>query len=162
MDQLSRFRDAQDDEDGGFEAAMAELAQGRKRTHWIWYVFPQIQGLGSSGMSRHFGVRGLEEAQAYLRDDVLRNRLARATDVVADQLQRPQPPRLDELMGSHVDALKLVSSLTLFEVAAADLHAREPHAEVAHIATRAAEVLAAAEAQGYGRCHFTVRHLASA
>src|SRR5688500_14248453 len=70
MDGLERFKVAQDAEHGGFRSAIAELRAGRKRTHWIWFVFPQISGLGSSETSRRFALRGREEAEAYLRDDV--------------------------------------------------------------------------------------------
>lgn len=162
MDDLSRFRNAQDDRDTGFDTAMDELRAGRKRSHWIWYVFPQIAGLGSSDRSRHFGVRGRQEAEAYLRDDVLRSRLLAAIALVLDQLRRAPTLRLDQLMGSRVDALKLVSSLTLFETVASELYAREPDAELALVADRAGQGLAAAAAQGYARCAFTLRRVESA
>ena len=122
-------------------------------------MFPQLSGLGSSGTSRRFGIQGREEAEAYLRDDVLRDRLARAVGVVAGHLGRPQPPRLEYLMGSHLDAVKLVSSLTLFEIVADGLNEREPREAYARLTEQAREVLAVAESQGYERCAFTQRAL---
>ena len=160
MDGLERFREAQDDEHAGMEAALGELRQGHKRGHWIWYVFPQLAGLGVSETSRRFGIRGRDEAEAYLRDPILRDRLMGAVDVVVEQLCRLQPPRLEQLMGSRIDAQKLVSSLTLFEVVAADLHARERDEAHAQLAEQAGEVLAVAESQGYERCAFTLQRLA--
>ena len=154
---LERFREAQDQEHGGLEQALGELRAGQKRGHWIWYVFPQVAGLGSSATSQQFGIRGREEAQAYLRDDVLRERLDRAVGVVAEQLCRLQPPRLEHLMGSRIDALKLVSSLTLFEIVAGQLQERGAHDAYERLAEQVGEVLAVAEAQGYERCAFTQR-----
>lgn len=161
MDDLSRFREAQQQRGAGFDVAMAELSSGRKRTHWIWYVFPQIAGLGSSDLSRHFGIRGRREAEAYLRDDLLRRRLRDAVGVVASHLRQGTPPRLEELMGSRVDALKLVSSLTLFEAVADGLAGREPSGDITLVADQAREILAAAALQGYERCDFTLQHLES-
>lgn len=162
MDGLERFRDAQDQEYDGLDAALAELHAGRKRGHWIWYVFPQLEGLGRSETARYFGLRGPQDAQAYLQDDVLRERLGRAIDAVAGQLCRLPPPRLEVLMGSRLDALKLVSSLTLFEAVAADLHARQPHPDYAQLAARAGDALAVAASQGYDRCAYTQARLAPA
>jgi uncharacterized protein (DUF1810 family) len=160
MNELSRFRDAQDQRAAGFKVAMDELRAGRKRSHWIWYVFPQIAGLGSSDLSRHFGIRGRHEAEAYLRDEVLRGRLLEALDVVAGQLRRPDQPPLDEVMGSHVDALKLVSSLTLFQAVAADLvHRDDAGDEIAKVAERARAILETVATQGYERCDFTLQQL---
>lgn len=162
MSDLDRFKTAQDAEAAGFAAAVAELRQGRKQGHWIWYVFPQLAGLGSSAASRTFGIRDIEEAEAYVRDDLLRTRLLTALEAVTAQLCRIPPPSLEIVMESRLDALKLVSSLTLFESVAARLHAREPHEACAQLADRAGEVLAMAEAQGYERCAFTRRALRAA
>ena len=159
MDTLLRFRRAQDEGDAGFEVALRELQAGRKRSHWIWYVFPQLAGLGQSAMAQAFGIRDRDEAESYLRDDVLRARLARAVATVAEQLEDPRSLRLDDLMGGHIDALKLVSSLTLFEAVAIDLHAREPEEALAALAADASRGLAVADSQGYPRCAFTLRQL---
>lgn len=113
MTPLNRFIVAQAAEDEGFATALGELRAGRKTSHWIWYVFPQLAGLGRSTTARFYGLADPAEARAYLGDPVLREHLLRATEVVAQQLGRGIP--LPELMGGETDSLKLVSSLTLFE-----------------------------------------------
>lgn len=109
---LSRFLQAQKD---SYDVALAELRVGRKRTHWMWYIFPQLRGLGRSGMAQKFGVSGLDEARAYLAHPVLGARLNESAAAVL-----AWAPRLtaNALLG-EVDAVKLRSSLTLFEAAAA-------------------------------------------
>jgi uncharacterized protein (DUF1810 family) len=112
MSDLQRFRDAQD---GSYGHALAELRQGRKTSHWMWWVFPQVAGLGSSPTSRHYAIGSLAEAQAYAADDVLGARLvecARAVLAHPDRTAR-------YIMGSPDDA-KLRSSMTLFAIAAPD------------------------------------------
>ncbi len=109
-----RFLDAQDD-GGTFDRAVAELTAGAKRSHWMWFVFPQLRGLGSSPTATYFGLTSRAHAIAYLDPPVLGGRLRRATDVVLDG-------HVDDavaLLGS-VDALKLRSSMTLFARAAPD------------------------------------------
>lgn len=159
MGELARFIEAQDHEETGLAAALAELRTGRKHGHWIWYVFPQLAGLGSSAASQRYALAGREEAVDYLRHDGLRDRLLAAMSVVSDQFCRLQPPRLEDLMGSRVDALKLVSSMTLFERVAEDLAARDPDGIMARLAEQAGEILAVAESQGYERCAFTRERL---
>src|SRR5262245_45334987 len=110
---LDRFKRAQEGP-GGFAAALAELEAGRKRSHWIWYVFPQLAGLGQSAMAVRYGLQGVAEARAYLVDPELRDRLLRVTNAVLAQLQHESAPALADVMGSEIDALKLVSSMTLF------------------------------------------------
>ena len=105
---LERFVRAQDD-GGTYEAALAELRSGRKRSHWMWFVFPQVAGLGSSPMARHFAISGLDEARAYLAHPVLGPRLVEAARVLAG-LPGGDPVAV---LGP-VDALKLRSSMTLF------------------------------------------------
>jgi uncharacterized protein (DUF1810 family) len=151
---LTRFLHAQD-QGSAFAAALAELRAGAKRGHWIWFVFPQLRGLGVSPMADHFGIEGREEAQAYLGHPVLRSRLREAMAVVRDQLAA-RGASLRHLMGSHIDALKLVSSLTLFERVARTLHAVEPCRELAELAAMAGDILDIANAQGYPRCRFTL------
>jgi uncharacterized protein (DUF1810 family) len=143
---LDRFVRAQDA--GGFAQAMAELEAGAKRSHWIWFVFPQLSGLGSSPMAEEFGVRGAEEAAAYLRHAVLRERLLAAMNAV-----KRQPGPLRTLMGSQIDALKLVSSMTLFH----EVARREGDDEIAQAA---GGILAAAKQQGFHECEFTIRAIA--
>jgi uncharacterized protein (DUF1810 family) len=109
---LDRFVAAQD---GVYDDALAELAAGRKRTHWMWFVFPQIRGLGSSPAAQRYAIRSLDEARAYLAHPVLGARLrecARALLAVPGRSAR-------EILG-HPDDLKLRSSMTLFARAADD------------------------------------------
>ena len=74
MSELQRFIDAQDRQADGLATALAELGEGHKQGHWIWWVFPQLAGLGRSDASRRYALSGREEAETYLRDDVLRGR----------------------------------------------------------------------------------------
>ncbi|TXR52234.1 DUF1810 domain-containing protein [Quadrisphaera setariae] len=110
---LQRFVDAQ--AGGTYESALAELRAGRKRGHWIWFVLPQLRGLGLSPTSQHYGISGLGEARAYVAHPVLGPRLRQCFEVLAD-LEEPDPVRV---LGS-VDAVKLRSCATLFAAAAAD------------------------------------------
>lgn len=107
----------------GFAAALAELQTTGKQSHWIWYVFPQLTGLGSSSAARMFSISGESEARDYLRDEVLRARLLMASEAVLDRLNDGLPLR--RVMGSEIDVLKLVSSLTLFERVAQGFGASE-------------------------------------
>lgn len=104
---LDRFVSAQA---GAYARALAELRAGRKRTHWIWYIFPQIAGLGHSSTSRHYAVSGLEEARAYLAHPVLGPRLLECAGVLLSLEGRTA----SEIM-PYPDDLKLRSSMTLFE-----------------------------------------------
>ena len=106
---LERFVAAQA---GVFETALAELRAGKKRTHWMWFVFPQARGLGRSPTAHHYGVGSLGEARAYLAHPLLGPRLAQATE--AALASGAATPR--ELFGSP-DDLKFCSSLTLFALA---------------------------------------------
>jgi uncharacterized protein (DUF1810 family) len=154
---LERFKKAQARSDSGFESALAEMHAGRKRGHWIWYVFPQLSGLGVSDSSKIYGISGVAEAIEYLRDPVLCSRLLTITTAVAQRLR--QGISMTELMGSHIDALKLVSSLTLFGHVAKSLHSAETNKEQGVLANVAEEVLLLAESEGYQRCRYTLQHL---
>jgi uncharacterized protein (DUF1810 family) len=147
---LHRFKSAQDDPYSGFDAALSELRAGRKTGHWIWYVFPQLAGLGMSEMSRIYGIDGPDEAAAYLRDPLLQGRLLTAATAVAEQLRAGVP--LTRLLGSSIDVVKLVSSMTLFGEIASRLKDR-PLADVAE------EILRAAASEGYPLCQITLRTL---
>ena len=151
---LARFVDAQSG--GEYEAALAEMKAGRKESHWIWYVFPQIAGLGMSHMSQLYAIRDRDEAVAYLRHPVLSARLLEITTAVAEHVRNGAA--LDRLMGSSIDATKLVSSLTLFGKVARSLSDSPTDANAA-LADLAEEVLIAGAAQGYQRCHHTLRTL---
>lgn len=109
---LDRFVMAQDP---AFETAMAELATGRKTSHWMWFVFPQARSLGRSSTAAFYGLRSLEEAQAYLTHTVLGERLARATHTATTA----PAASVHQLFGSP-DDLKFRSSMTLFAAVAAD------------------------------------------
>jgi uncharacterized protein (DUF1810 family) len=103
---LTRFVEAQERD---YEQAMSEIRSGRKRSHWMWYIFPQFEGLGSSATARHYAIKSVAEAEAYLRHAVLGPRLlesARAVVALAG-------PSAFEVFGSP-DDLKLRSSATLF------------------------------------------------
>ena len=119
MATLQRFTSAQDAPHSGFDAALAEIRAGGKRSHWIWYIFPQLAGLGRSSIARTYAIRDLAEACDYLRDPLLRARYEEIAGVVSNQLARGRA--LEDLMGGSTDALKLVSSLTLFRAAAQNL-----------------------------------------
>lgn len=151
---VDRFRQAQDAPHAGYAAALRELQAGEKTGHWIWYVFPQLAGLGRSSTAVYYGLAGVEEAAAYLRDRVLGERLVTAAAAVQAHLTGPsgRPVPLAKLMGSEIDALKLVSSMTLFGHVAKTLG---PAAMAAH----AEAILAAAAAQGYPRCAYTEAQL---
>lgn len=104
---LTRFIDAQS---RVYRQAFNELAAGEKRSHWMWFIFPQIEGLGSSPTARHFAISGLAEAQAYLRHPLLGSRLLECTETVNG---------LDDALTARAifsspDDLKFRSSITLF------------------------------------------------
>lgn len=105
---LQRFVTAQDG-GGSYDRAVAELRGGRKTGHWIWFVFPQIAGLGQSETSRTYAISGIGEARAYLRHAVLGPRLAECARIVAGTEGRSA----EQIFGS-LDAQKLRSSMTLF------------------------------------------------
>jgi uncharacterized protein (DUF1810 family) len=103
---LARFVAAQR---GGYEDALAEILSGRKRSHWMWYVFPQFAGLGVSATSRHYAIASLTEAEAYLRHELLGPRLV----ACAEAALAVEGRSAREIFGSP-DDLKLRSSATLF------------------------------------------------
>jgi uncharacterized protein (DUF1810 family) len=105
-DPLFRFVEAQEPV---YERALAELVSGKKRTHWMWYIFPQLDGLGSSETSQRFAIRGAAEARAYLAHPVLGPRLHECAEAVMAIEGRSAR----EIMG-YPDDLKLLSSATLF------------------------------------------------
>lgn len=112
---LSRFLKAQET---SYDAALAEIRAGRKTSHWIWYIFPQLKGLGISSTAQYYGIAGLEEAHAYLSDNLLRSRLIEISQAL---LELPES-NIESIMG-YPDNLKLCSSMTLF-------HLAEPTCEV--------------------------------
>ncbi|WP_028745934.1 DUF1810 domain-containing protein [Rhizobium mesoamericanum] len=103
---LERFVDAQN---GAYEKALSELEAGHKRSHWMWFIFPQMAGLGSSYMAEKYALRSAEEAAAYLADPVLGGRLLRCVDAVLSI----EGKSAHDIFGSPDDR-KLRSSMTLF------------------------------------------------
>ena len=113
---FSKFLDAQEMD---YSTALSEIRAGRKTSHWIWYIFPQLAALGRSSTAKFYGIADLDEARAYLNNETLASRLKEITQALLDL------PDTDaqKVMGSHVDAIKLRSSMTLFALAdpAADI-----------------------------------------
>lgn len=109
MDGLERFHAAQARDQA---RAVAELRAGRKVSHWMWYVFPQLAALGRSGKAKHYGIRDLAEARAYLADPVLAANLREAAAAMLENAGTPP-----EAVLGPVDAMKLRSCATLFAAA---------------------------------------------
>ena len=109
---LDRFVHAQDgsalyDGTATYDTALQEIKAGKKQTHWIWYIFPQMKGLGHSEMSNYYGIADREEAKAYMEHEVLRSRLIEATEAVLNSEHSPY-----EIFGS--DTIKFRSCMKLF------------------------------------------------
>lgn len=111
---LERFATAQD-AGSMYDRAVSELRAGRKISHWMWFIFPQIAGLGYSAMARRYAIASLDEARAYFRHPVLGQRLIECARILAES----KAPSAVHILG-EVDALKLRSSMTLFLHAAPD------------------------------------------
>jgi uncharacterized protein (DUF1810 family) len=103
---LSRFLQAQEDD---YEQALSEIVSGRKRTHWMWYIFPQVDGLAFSSTSKHYSIKSLDEARAYLDHPILGPRLRECAEAVV----RLEGRAARDIFGSP-DDLKLRSCATLF------------------------------------------------
>jgi len=103
---LSRFISAQD---SVYDRVLEELKSGQKRSHWMWYIFPQVDGLGYSATSKHYAIKSMEEARAYLNHPVLESRLLECADAVLAIDGRSA----SDILG-YPDDLKLQSSMTLF------------------------------------------------
>ncbi len=109
---LNRFVVAQE---VSYSFALKELKNGRKTSHWIWYIFPQLKGLGRSFNSEFYGISGKEEASAYLQHPILNNRLREVCDTILDL----ETNDAREIFGG-IDSRKLKSSMTLFDIVAPD------------------------------------------
>lgn len=116
--QLRRFVDAQD---GIFEQALSEISAGRKQSHWMWFVFPQLAGLGRSATAQYYGIRNADEARAYIAHSILGPRLRQVTEAA---LAWSGKRSAEEIFGS-IDSMKFRSTLTLF----AEISAGEPFAK---------------------------------
>lgn len=115
---LQRFIDGQD---GLFEDALAEIAAGSKQTHWMWFIFPQLAGLGHSHTTQFYAISSLSEASAYLAHPLLGYRLRQSVEAL---LAWSEHRTAEQILGT-IDAIKLRSSLTLFDqVAPGDIFAR--------------------------------------
>lgn len=106
MSDLSRFIKAQETD---YERALSEIRSGHKRSHWIWYIFPQISGLGFSSTAQYYAIKDRQEAEEYLKNDLLRERLVE----ISEALLLLESNDAGEVMG-YPDDLKLRSSMTLF------------------------------------------------
>lgn len=107
---LKRFIDAQND-GNTYKNALKEIGNGQKEGHWMWYIFPQLRGLGRSDTAMFYGIIGKGEAKAYLADKVLGGRLREASNAIA----QIRGKSIEEILGP-VDAMKLRSSMTLFYI----------------------------------------------
>lgn len=110
---LTRFIQAQNRD---YDTALAEIRAGRKVSHWMWYIFPQLKGLGRSSTSEYYGLAGIEEAQAYLSEPIMKARLVEITGAVLAHKDKSA----EEIFGG-IDAKKLRSCMTLFSIAAPDI-----------------------------------------
>lgn len=108
---LRRFGVAQGKLWSGYDLALSEIRSGRKVSHWIWYIFPQLRGLGHSRRSRYYGLSGREEAEAYLKDEMLGRRLREISRAL---LSHAGKKTAEEILGD-IDALKMKSCMTLFD-----------------------------------------------
>lgn len=106
MINLDRFKEAQKND---YEIAKNEIKNGKKISHWMWYIFPQIKGLGQSETSKYYEIKDLEEAKAYLNDDILGNRLLELVKILLDS----NTNNIVDIFG-EIDSMKLKSSITLF------------------------------------------------
>jgi uncharacterized protein (DUF1810 family) len=149
---LERFHKPQASPSAGYDTALAKIRRGRKTSHWIWYIFPQLEGLGRSSTARAYALRDLAEACDYLRDPLLRARYEEIAGAVDDQLAHGCA--LEELMGGRTDAFKLASSITLFRAAAQYLAGEDPAFD--SLAQRCDSILGRTRAQGYPPCDPTL------
>lgn len=112
MNNLDRFIEAQENI---YDSALEEIKEGKKESHWMWFIFPQLSGLGRTMMANYYGITGIDEAREYLDNEILGSRLREISTALLT-LEGNDPVKV---LGS-IDALKLCSSMTLFEVASND------------------------------------------
>ena len=108
MKDINRFLEAQETT---YQQALQEVKNGRKTSHWIWYIFPQIEGLGQSYASHYYGIEDIEEAKAYLQQPILKQRLLE----ISSALLEVEGKNSFEIFGT-LDAIKVQSSMTLFHI----------------------------------------------
>lgn len=112
---MEKFLKAQNAEYSGYRQALEEITRGSKVSHWVWYIFPQIQGLGSSETSRRYALSGAQEASCYLMHPVLGSRLRE----ISLALLKHKGKNPESILG-HIDALKVCSCMTLFDYVCPD------------------------------------------
>ena len=106
-----KYLDAQNASYDGYDQALSEIRRGKKVSHWIWYIFPQIKGLGRSGTSQYYALGSLDEAKEYLQNQLLRERLIEISEALLENNDR-----IESIVG-YVDAMKVRSCMTLFREA---------------------------------------------
>lgn len=111
---ISRFLSAQNLCDT-YQTALQELLQGEKQSHWIWFILPQLKGLGFSDNAQYYGLDGIEEARLYLENQTLAKRLRQVCEIMIQWAEKSKS--MNELLG-YIDAMKACSCLTLFDVVA--------------------------------------------
>ncbi len=109
---LLRFLNAQE---ATYQVALKELQEGRKRSHWMWYIFPQLKHLGHSYNAKFYGISGIEEATIYLQHPILGQRLREVSETILNL-----PDNDAEAIFGGIDAIKLRSSMTLFDLVSPD------------------------------------------
>ena len=107
MNDLNRFIEAQERD---YEIALREIKEGHKRSHWIWYIFPQLDSLGHSYMSKYYGIKDENEAKEYINNEYLKNHLLE----ISNELLKLKNKNISDIMG-YPDDLKLKSCMTLFD-----------------------------------------------
>ena len=115
MFNAKKYLDAQNASYDGYEQALGEIRRGRKVSHWIWYIFPQIRGLGHSSTAQYYALESLEEAKQYLEDLLLRERLIEISEALLEQ-----EGNIEGIVG-YVDAMKVRSCMTLFSQAGPEI-----------------------------------------
>jgi len=155
---LERFVESQDEKIDSrkteFMQAMKELRNGAKESHWIWYIFPQLKGLGSSPMAKKYEIESEVEAIQYLKHPVLNPRLIEALENVQLHAGK-KSASIREVFGSTVDTLKFVSSITLFCYVSRNVEGADRVKQLCE------ELLQVANAEGYPPCNFTLTFLAN-
>lgn len=162
---VDHFRLAQQNEWSGFEVALQEIQQGCKRGCWMWYIFPQITGLGQSSMSQRFSIQNRAHAFMYLDDKELCGNLLEMTRAVAIQIRRGAT--INQLV--HWDQAKLISSLTLFEIVANEAAGVDHAKKKSHESSSLEELSSLCHSilqmvcskHGYSRCQHTLDVLRS-
>ncbi|HAT1942493.1 TPA: DUF1810 family protein [Legionella pneumophila subsp. pneumophila] len=151
---LDRFYNAQNSNTCGYDQAFSEIQDGRKRSHWIWYIFPQLENLGKSPSAKLYGIKDFNEACDYLKDPVLFNRYFELIKLIEEKLKNIPLPHL---MGGFPDDRKFISSLTLFQatsnyLSSKDMDSQNKYHELYETCNRVFKQIAP---QGYSPCQQT-------